>query len=59
MDKLFPIIRRKRRPLLAEGHQSTSVPPVIEVPVTESVKRAVEPVEITKPKKNHADAAKN
>lgn len=54
MNGLYPIIRRKRRPLI-----QPDAPPVIVVPVTEPVKPVVETVEITKPKKSRNDAPKN
>jgi hypothetical protein len=61
MDKLYPIIRRKRRPLvvedvppiptkvLADGHQSMPVQPVAEKPSVEPAKST--PVTSPKPDK--------
>ena len=54
MEGLYPIIRRKRRPLI-----QPDVPPVMVVPVTEPVKPVAEPVEITNPKKSRDDALQN
>jgi hypothetical protein len=50
MDKLYPIIRRKRRPLVADG-PSADVPPILtKTEPVQSVagKPLIEPAEISK-----------
>jgi len=54
MHQLYPIIRRKRRPLI-----QADAPSVITLPVTESVKPTAEPVKIITPKKPRDNAPKN
>jgi len=54
MHQLYPIIRRKRRPLI-----QPDVPPAIVVPVTEPVAEPeAQPPKITQPKKSRDDAPK-
>jgi hypothetical protein len=71
MDKLYPIIRRKRRPLLQEDTEILKtetlkperLPPVAVVPlvaaVPEFVPESVPDGPITKPKKSRDVATKN
>ena len=53
MDKLFPIIRRKRRPFVAEElpSETPSVPEKIEPVQTVVTAPPFEPVKVAKPRK--------
>jgi hypothetical protein len=65
MDKLYPIIRRKRRPLIqanpeilkAETLKSDRLPPVAVVPLVAAVPESVPDVPITKRKKSRDHTA--
>ena len=73
MDKLFPIIRRKRRPLsVPDGHHAPDVaavnplalkpdrlPPVAVVPLVAAVPESMPEVPTSKPKKSRDVATKN
>jgi hypothetical protein len=74
MTGLFPIIRRKRRPLvLADGHHAPDgspavnplvlkpdrLPPVAVVPMVAAVPASMPDVQPSKPKKSRDSATKN
>ena len=74
MDKLYPIIRRKRRPLvLADGHHAAVgspavnplalkpdlLPPVAVVPLVAAVPESMPDVPTSKPKKTRDVTTKN
>jgi hypothetical protein len=68
MDKLYPIIRRKRRPLFVpeaplpvnpQALKSDRLPPVAVVPLVAAVPESVADLPTSKPKKSRDGATKN
>jgi hypothetical protein len=67
MDKLYPIIRRKRRPLIQENPETLKtetlkpdrLPPVVVVPLVAALPESVPDLPPLKPKKSRDCATKN